>query len=227
MCMGVIGQEPPTKLLVPFTGTGSVFFPIGKPPVGTCEFATEACMEHCYVGDRVDFDEETRVSYSFTRCTLSAFLILPIEELVRRIIDDLEGLQTPIMSWFGSGDCRTRDTDRISSIIKAIPKTVVQMGFTRNVELWKRHKDIFALTVESEEAAHALGDDFDAMGLYSIPDYEGETSVMYCPSHEIRGGYCGPIVCQDRDRTRKDLTHYINCRTCLRRNLGCFDRRLS
>jgi hypothetical protein len=93
------------------------------------------------------------------------------------------------------------------------------MGFTRNRKLWELHKDIFALTIDDEADAP----DPDAM--YSIPNYEKETSTMFVPSYQVRGGLCGPMLCKDRDRSRTDLTHYINCKTCRRWKTGCFDRR--
>jgi hypothetical protein len=208
------------KLLRPFTGTGSVFFPIGPlGEGGTCEFATEACLAQCYVKDPVDFDEETRITPEAANRIYSMVRREPTEVVRRMFLRDLDGLQTPILHWFGSGDCPTRDTEIISAIIKSMPPAVVQMGFTRNRKLWERHKGIFSLTIEREEDAP----DQDAM--YSIPDYEKETSTMFNPSYQVRGGLCGPMLCKDRDRSRTDLTHYINCKTCYRWQTGCFDRR--
>ena len=207
------------KLLRPFTGTGSVFFPIGYPPNGTCEFATEECYRDCYMADPSDFDEETRVTYSETWDIYEAVTTDSVVEVRDRFLEDLDGLQTNILSWFGSGDCQTKDMDRITALINLMPERIVQMGFTRNRELWERHKDVFALTVQDQDEMT------DQDALYSIPDYQAETSVMHTPDHEIRGGFCGPILCQDRDRTRKDLSHYINCKTCHRLGTGCFDRK--
>jgi hypothetical protein len=207
------------RLLKPFTGTGSVFFPIGLPPEGTCEFATPECLRHCYMTDEDDFDEETRVSPEEASRVYDAVLLRPISSIVDRFLLDLLGLQTPILHWFGSGDCLSKDVDRISAIIQAMPKSIVQMGFTRNRALWERHKDVFALTIERGDS-HP---DPDAM--YAIPNYEKQTSVMVCPSHRVLGGFCGPLVCKDADRRRPELTHYINCKICHRRKLGCFDRR--
>lgn len=206
-------------LLRPFTGTGSIFFPVLPPPEGTCEFATSSCCKYCYVNDHSNFDEETRIPQEIKRQIYQLVMTLPIKVLWQWFLNDLEGLQTHILSWFGSGDCLTKDVDRISEIIEQAPSSIIQMGFTRNKKLWKRYKNIFALSIESEKDAT------DTEAMYSIPDYESETSVMYCPSYEVRGGFCGPIVCTDRDRNRKDLTHYINCKICYRLKTGCFDRR--
>lgn len=206
------------KLLRPFTGTGAIFFPVGLPPKGTCEFATLACLEYCYAEDQEDrnFDEELRIPESEKSEAYEYLIQKPVDLIRARMLDDLDGLQTPILHWFGSGDCPTKDIDKISSIIKAIGKSIVQMGFTRNVELWQRHKEVFALTIASEDDA------LDTYGMYSIPNYEAQTSVMYVPAYQVKGGLCGPIICRDREQK---VDHYINCQTCLRLAMGCFDRR--
>jgi len=212
------------KILRPFTGTGAIFFPIGRPPKGTCEFATD-CLKHCYTLENSkdngysNFDEEIRVSEDDKVWILKQFRDLSINTLKNQIIYELEGLQTPILHYFGSGDCTILDMDKFSELINSLRGKVIQMGFTRNIEFWKKHKDILALTIEKKEDAP------DPKVMYSIPKYEDQVSVMYCPSYQIRGGYCGPIICRDRDLERFDLDHYINCKTCLRLKTGCFDRR--
>ena len=207
------------RLLRPFTGTGSVFFPVGLPPHGTCEHATPECLASCYVIDRSDFDEETRIPECDKRETYRLMTTESVSDIVDRLLLDLAGLQTHILSWFGSGDCLDTDVLRISNIIDAIPKRIVQMGFTRNRDLWELHKGVFALTIEKK------GDATDSAAMYAIPNYAKETSVMFSPYYRVRGGYCGPIVCQDQDRGHPELTHYINCKTCHRLGTGCFDRR--
>lgn len=209
------------KLLRPFTGTGAVLFPVGVPPNGTCEFATRTCLKCCYAEDPNDmnFDEELRIPESEKWKIYECFVQMPVDLICAKILKDLDGLQTPILHWFGSGDCQTKDIDKISSIIKSIGEQIVQMGFTRNIELWQRHKEIFALTIDSKD------DTLDKYGMYAVPDYEAQTSIMYVPSYQVKGGYCGPVICRDRDREQKDLDHYINCQTCLRLTTGCFDRR--
>lgn len=209
------------KLLRPFTGTAAVFFPVGVPPVGTCEFASAICLKYCYAEDPNDrnFDEELRIPESEKWEIYEYFTQMSVDLVKAKILKDLDGLQTPILHWFGSGDCPMRDIDKISSIIKSVGKKASQMGFTRNVELWLRHKEVFALTIDSKE------DVLDGYSMYSVPDYKNQTSVMYVPSYQVRGGYCGPITCRDIYRDKKELEHYINCRTCLRLRTGCFDRR--
>ena len=209
------------KILRPFTGTGAVFFPIGIPPIGTCEFATHNCRKYCYASlpEYPDFDEELLVSEEDKREIYEVFCDLPVKWIVEEILRELDGLQTDILHWFGSGDCMTKDMPKILDIINALdesPAMITQMGFTRNVNLWEQRKDIFALTVESEEEIN------DRAGMFSVTDYVEGTSKMFCSQRPTRGGLCGPELCQDR--IEKKLTHFINCQTCRRLKTGCFDR---
>ncbi len=212
------------KLLRPFTGTGAIFFPVGLPPLGTCHFATPECLYLCYAIDPNDanFDEDLRISEEEKQCVYKFIMAFNYSTKIicDKIVEDLDGLQTPILHWFGSGDCPPDKVNRISSIIDAMPGNVVQMGFTRNRKLWEKHKDIFALSIETEEEA------IDCKALYSIPNYKEQVSVMYSPAYQVRGGYCGPLTCRDINRDKKELEHYINCKTCLRLKTGCFDRRI-
>ncbi len=208
------------KILRPFTGTGAVFFPIGKPPVGTCEFATKGCMKYCYqmAPQHPNFDEEILIPEEEKKIIYEKIMNLSLDNLYKKIKEELDGLQTPILHWFGSGDCLLDDTDRVGKIVDYIRKDseIIQMGFTRNKKLWGRHKDIFALTIEKKEDVGQLE------GMFAIPNYKEETSVMYSPFYQVRGGYCGPITCDDlSDET---LNHYINCKTCMRLKTGCFHR---
>lgn len=208
------------KILRPFTGTGAVFFPVGLPPKGTCYFITEDCKQSCYAVDPLDynFDEQLRLSKQDKDKILSFFESEEIDIICDQIISDLDGLQTPILHWFGSGDCPPDMLDKISTIIESLPDDIVQMGFTRNKILWQKYKDIFALTIEDESEAT------DVNAMYAIPRYEEQISVMYSPSHQVRAGYCGPLTCRDIRRDKSELEHYINCQTCLRLKIGCFDR---
>ena len=207
------------KILRPFTGTGAVFFPIGKPPQGTCEFSSPNCIKHCYAALPTwpDFDEELRVSESDKWVIYKTFMNAPIWWLVDEIRRELDGLQTRILHWFGSGDCQTNDAPRIIELIEAVAsQSITQMGFTRNVALWKAKPNIFALTVESRQEIDGRN------GMFAITDYINGISKMYFNNLPTRGGMCGPELC--RDRIEEALTHFINCQTCKRLKLGCFDR---
>ncbi len=198
------------------------FSPVGLPTEGTCYFATSDCLHSCYAVDPVDanFDEELRVSEE-EKNEIEIYLSKNNYYDIRtKIIEDLDGLQTSILHWFGSGDCPPEKVKKVSMIINCMPSEIVQMGFIRNKKLWGKHKNVFALTIESKDEVT------DESALYSIPDYKGQISVMYSPAHQVRGGYCGPVTCRDISRERGELEHYINCQTCLRLMTGCFDRRI-
>lgn len=205
-------------LLRPFTGTGAIFFPIGLPPDGTCEFSTESCRENCYVGNNSLFDFESHIPKEEARDIYDYIVREPsIDKICKKIKLELMGLRTPILHWFGTGDCPTKDIDKISAIIDTIPKTIVQMGFTRNIELWEKYKDIFSLTVERRDDIRGRE------GMFSIPDYVEGISIMSSSNYSVRGGYCGPITC--RDIIESKLEHQINCQVCHKLLIGCFDRR--
>ncbi len=205
------------NLLRPFTGTGAIFFPIGLPPSGTCEFSTENCRKHCYVLSNNLFDYESNISVERMLKVYNYIMNESVYDVCCRIAVELNGLQTPILHWFGSGDCLDSDIDKISLIIDVVPDRIIQMGFTRNIKLWERYKNIFALTIEKKE--DAIGEE----GIFSIPSYAEEISVMYSPRYDVRGGHCGPITCKDIIDGK--LEHHINCRVCHDIKIGCFDRR--
>jgi len=205
------------KILKPFTSTGGIFFPIGRPPRGTCEFSTKMCRKYCYAENYSHFDFETNISQEEKWKVYNFIINERISTVVEKFKQDLDGLQTPILHWFGTGDCMTKDLDRISILIESIPGYIVQMGFTRNIKLWERHKDIMALSIE--DLSFAEGKD----GLFSKPDYIEGTSQMYSSKYQVRGGFCGPFAC--KDLVDSSLAHFVNCQVCRKLKVGCFDRR--
>ena len=208
------------KLLRPFTGTGCVFFPIGLPPKGTCEFATKKCLKECYATQKKfpHYDIELAIPEE-EKCTIYEYITeRPIKWIIEKMVKELNGLQTSILHWFGSGDCLTKDVPRVSEIIEALSSNITQMGFTRNVKLWRRHKDVFALTIENKRDLPKT----NGGEIFSVPDYRKEATTMYCPVRDLEVTACGPLTCEDkRDKSRE---HYINCCACKNLRMGCFDR---
>ena len=209
------------KLLRPFTGTGCVFFPIGLPPKGTCEYATKRCLRECYAvrGKFPNYDIEVAIPEEEKQIIYEYITERPVEWIVEKMVEELDGLQTPILHWFGSGDCLTKDIAKVSEIIEAVSPEITQMGFTRNVELWRRHKHIFALTVENKKS---IPEESNGGGMFSIPDYRKELTSMYSPERKTVVTDCGALVCKDLEDKAKE--HYINCRSCKDLHMGCFDR---
>lgn len=205
------------KLLRPFTSAGGIFFPIGLPNEGTCEFSTKKCREHCYAMNYSHFDFETDMSQNEMWEIYNCFMGCGVGEIIDMFLRDLDGLQTPILHWFGTGDCQTKDINRISNIIEKVPMNTIQMGFTRNVKLWNRFPEIFALTVEDIKLTEGKH------GMFSIPNYIEGTTQMYSPDYIVKGGYCGPYFCIDL--IDSSVSHFINCQVCHKLKVGCFDRR--
>ena len=123
------------KILRPFTATGGVFFPVGRPPKGTCEFSTKNCEKHCYTKNYSHFDFETNISEEEKWKIYKIFMQKSVRIIVREIENNLDGLQTPILHWFGTGDCMIKDMEKISDIINAIPGYIVQMGFIMKLNI--------------------------------------------------------------------------------------------
>lgn len=209
------------KILRPFTGTGAICFPIGKPPKGTCEFASEKCLKSCCAKGDFEYDEELHITHEEKQSIYKSFTTYPLVWLVEEIVKELDGLQTNILYWFGSGDCKKKDVPRILEIIDLIPSGIVQMGFTRNIELWERHKKIFALTLESETEIGVRE------GLFAIPNYKTRTTHMRLKTHHqegFQGWGCGATWVTLDGVDKKRIKHYANCRTCFRLKFGCFDK---
>ena len=50
------------EILKPIIGAAGVFFPIGKPPEGTCGFSNKECLKKCIALTDKPYDEEYRIS---------------------------------------------------------------------------------------------------------------------------------------------------------------------
>ena len=144
------------------SGTGrAISFPAGKPPDGTCEFATETCLAKC--GNRVpNFQAEYKAYDLFCR--------LNCRKLVSRLTAEIETSQNKVLSWFTeSGDCPTKLTHKIINVMSILP--IPQNGFTRNKELWKLSQLIsnvrMVLTEENENIAHS----YKEKGMVCVPNY--------------------------------------------------------
>ncbi len=178
---------------------------------------TEECSQRCYarMTEWENFDEEIRIYEDEKRKVREAMLGLPLSTLRSKFISEMDGLQTDILHWFGSGDCPTEDVSRVLQIIEAMDD-VTQMGFTRNAQLWESRKDVFAISVDNVKEIGGR------TGLFSVANYEEGMSVMYRNGEPVRGGLCGPELCEDSNDST--LIHFINCKTCKRLDMGCFDK---
>ena len=198
------------KIVRPAQGTAGVYFPVGRH--GTCEFATEKCLAECCVRKK-DYDEELRISVEDKALIYDAFMNETVLELCIQILTEMDGLQTNILHWFASGDCKKRDVKRILTIVEALDKAeIVQAGFTRNEDLWKERKDVFVLTVEDK------GEIGPRTGVFAVPNYKTGETLLYVEDGKWIGG-CG--VWEFHDAT-EEIGHLVNCKSCLRLKVGCF-----
>lgn len=210
------------KILRPFNGTGAVLFPIGKPPTGTCQYATKDCLKKCYARNDKEYDEELAITKDELKFIYYTFITSHTDDIVKKIVEELDGLQTPILHWFGTGDCLAKDIDKIQKIMWGLPDEVMQIGFTRNIKLWKGNKKRIALTVET------LEDIGDKEGLFAIPDYTKLTTNLHyvLKNHRVEHyGGCGGCYYEDIKGEQKTFSHFINCKTCLKKKVGCFYKR--
>ena len=209
------------KILRPFATTGAVFFPEGKLPDGTCEFATKECSKGCYIKEDYEYDEEISIPMVDKKAIHGSFMIRLTSTTCYEIRLGLDELQTSILHWFGSGDCKTKDMDKIIEIIEALKSgwfgDITQMGFTRNVKLWEMYKDIFVLSVDDKK------DIAGRTGMFAIADYEERITRLYNPLYKVRSDLCGPYSCRDSEDA--SMERAINCKACQRLKLCCFDRR--
>jgi len=196
------------KIVRPAQGSAGVYF-----PRGTCEFATETCRKECYMIKDKDYDEEVRISDGELLKIYDTFTTMPMLELCAQILTEMDGLQTNILHWFASGDCKKKDMSRILKIIEVLDRAdIEQIGFTRNERLWEERKDVFALTVEKKSEIDSRE------GLFAIPDYKNGSIALFVYDDE-QIGTCGM---HEYQHTLEPIEHIVNCNSCFRLKVGCF-----
>lgn len=190
----------------------AISFPLGPPPKGTCEFATENCIRECS-GFHVNFKPE--------HDTYSKFCKFSICYLVRTIQEECKG---KLLSWFTeSGDCPAAMTDKIWKVMLQLSAIgVKQNGFTRNSNLWIRSHKIKDVRLVLTEERKEYIEKYRAIGLVAVPIYQECRVKIY--NHNtiwLCGG--GGVVCgsgyvegEDGETTEED------CGICMKLNRGCF-----
>jgi len=209
------------KILFPFSGVACVSFPVGEPPLGTCEFATKQCLSECgalkNAKKSATSDEPGHIIGYQPKLRAFKFITeRPLFLVCHKIYSEMKRMKTRILYWFASGDCIYDHRERILSIIKHLDmEGIIQCGFTRSEWLWEKlHKyDIrIALTVEDRHRATELSEE----GLVAFPDFEKGRVDLYW-----RTGQCGS--CGFSDYTDFDkLSYEANCQLCYNNRRGCF-----
>ena len=190
----------------------AISFPLGKPPKGTCDFATKTCLQEC--GGRLpNFDPEHQAYQSFRE--------LPVEEIVGVLRRETE--DKLLLSWFPeSGDCPKSLTAKVVSVMAGLVSAGVrQNGFTRNRILWEQsHSFAIVRLVLTEEDAE-IAEQAKTEGLVAVPDYyERRVTIYNNNTVWLCGG--GSVVCgcgfvEDDGKTSEE-----DCGICMNLKRGCF-----
>ena len=196
-------------------GTGrAISFPAGKPPIGTCEFATETCLKECA-------DKLKPFKHEIARYEL--FCNMTPSELIKVITDEIDNSvcsHNKILSWFTeSGDCPSDLTDKVLEVMHGLH--VPQNGFTRNRRLWKKSHSIpnvhLGFTVEDESA----GIELSKQGLVSVPDYKEErVKILKHDQIWLCGG--GSVTCGCGTVEDSGFDSEEDCGLCHSMTRGCF-----
>ncbi len=222
------------KILIPISGAAGVFFPIGKPPKGTCKFADKDCLNHCTAIKDKGYDEEYRVTEAVKKKIHEYFINENPLKLCFRILQEMAELRVNILHWFISGDCLPEDQGRMLKIINLLKEgsDIVQMGFTRNKNFWQqvRFETYIVLTCNSTES---IPTDYKDL-IYAIPDYKNKVTDLYTIKEKegIRYGGCsGTYIDYINYPSKMSMTEILhnmknmsvtNCKRCFRKKQGCF-----
>lgn len=218
------------KLVYDDGKVATIYFPPGRPKNGgTCEFATDKCLDRC----PSDVNPN-----ALEKAVYTEFVTKPAVELVQRIHMELLDLNKLVLQWFGWGDCPNKLTEKVAWIIlKLKGEGVIQCGFTRNKALWRKlasDRSIrIGLTVENKQDVL----DYCEIGLVSVPDYKRGTVQLYSGVQRIEIGTEERVVahrgphCGDRWMTTENVpiheakAHQIreaDCSKCAASSMGCF-----
>ncbi len=206
------------KILHSFSGVAAISFPRGKPPKGTCGFATEMCLENC-AATRVTNKNDT-LGYRTKKRTYDFIINRPIFEVCAQVAKEMAEMEATVLYWFGAGDCPTKHIDKIVAIIKHFDsEKIPQCGFTRNREFWDKMGFIrkhFALTIEDIDIAK---NDHTLHGLVAIPDYKTGSVNLYFADYDM---YPGGTCAASKYTAITGAGYEAHCDHCLKNKRGCF-----
>lgn len=211
------------KLLYPYANVMGLMFPVGKlEDGGTCQFATKICLVKCCAhlpgsGRKISFERKREI-YDY-------FLVNSPETITQQLLNELKEAGCEIFTWFATGDCPGFLTGKYFAVVKALDqKGIIQTGFTRNNELWRRCQKLsenskILLTIEAIS-------DAERAGMYSMPNYEiGAIDLVRVGTKKkhVSSG-CGGGYYQDHIvKTGSDNSHFnLDCKACYKNKTGCF-----
>lgn len=207
----------------------SIFFPAGEPAKGgTCEFSTPICLKRC---------PSDTTPNALEKWIYEQFQTMRADELASAILMELLDRNELFLQWFAWGDCPSAMTEKIAWIITKLKEgEVTQCGFTRNIALWTKTRNIIhmGLTVEDEDKVV----DYCQRGLVGRPDYETGKVYFYRRATRVkvgstkkRGAYiggCGGVWMEDYEyeepkyEAQPNQIFEANCVMCSKRKRGCF-----
>lgn len=192
-------------------GTARIIsFPLGKPPKGTCDFATQECLVEC--GDRMPNFEPEHEAYRLV-CELSCTEIVSILEI------EVMSAQNKVLAWFPeSGDCPAALTDKVFEIMKGL--SIPQNGFTRNKRLWELSHSILNVKMVLTEEDETKVRKYRKKGLVGLPDYyERRVKIFNFETIWMCGG--GSIICGCGSVESEDFISEEDCGVCFKLKRGC------
>ena len=209
------------KLIHPFSGVAAIFFPVGKlKNGGTCEFATAKCLKECVAFKNAT--KQNKIDYKDKYNAFTRIIENDIFDLTYQLAKQVRESHTNILYWFASGDCPSKHTTRIVDVIGRCSSVIpVQMGFTRNEELWETANRIgnVRLILTLERLNKSKIQSMSTSGVIAVPDYEKGDIQLYRNKESIGG--CGANIAY-YERLGKRFKHKANCNICFREKTGCF-----
>ena len=213
------------KLLYPFLDVPSVFFPVGSlENGGTCEFATERCLQECAVYKHLFSDKilnfKTKEAI-YARITTRDPLKICLE-----LLNELKEANSNILCWFASGDCPTKDTEQITQIARFLQmKGINQAMVTRSHKLYRsvyqKRLHSFHASLGVARTIESIGEiGKNEIGLFVMPDYREGTIQFYTREKGHKPIKKSKLYPPDSKEQIKKSQN--NCINCLVNRVGCF-----
>lgn len=211
-----------------FSGVAGIHFPVGKlGEDGTCEFATEKCLKECAAfkngteANRVHISNKRQAYYKVTQNDP--------QKVIWEIASEVKRMKTSVLYWFASGDCPSKDTEKIAHIMEGLSFLIpAQIGFTRNQKLWEKINSLhygdkpitnvrLALTLEKPYKSRLQ--QMSYLGTIAVPDYKkGIVNLYSCNrSHTACGADIVYVKTIDKIEEKK-----ADCSNCYKEKTGCF-----
>lgn len=195
----------------------SIFFPAGKlNKGGTCQYATKKCLERCPSDCQPN---------ELEKAIYKKFCGMPADKLAKQIHMELLDMNKLFLQWFAWGDCTSKLTEKIAWIIMYLQEHgVVQCGFTRNVKLWQKIKQVTSIgyTVEDKKNISKFCKD----GLVAWPEYKTGITHLYEGFNvkEVLVATCSGTWMHVVGTDEPCVINEAQCDICHEKQIGCFKK---